>query len=219
MMMDDHLIADEHKRYLGIIERASETMLNIIQDILNLEQLRSTEMPNERVPLAQLTYDVIGQHEPEMTAKHQAFSFKIQPHLPMMIGRPTQLAQVVSNLLSNAIKYTPNGGKITLNLYQPDPHHLRLEVQDTGYGIPKDAQKKLFTEFYRVRTKETAHIPGTGLGLSLIKTVVEAHNGRIWVESEVNQGSTFFVEFPIETDEQVRLIAAEDNTTSSEIRK
>jgi two-component system OmpR family sensor kinase len=73
---------------------------------------------------------------------------------------------------------------------------VRIEVQDNGVGIAKDAQAKLFTEFYRVKTRATGDITGTGLGLSLVKTIVEKHGGKVWVESEEDKGSTFYVELP-----------------------
>ena len=87
---------------------------------------------------------------------------------------------------------------MSVRLFQSDDQHLRLEVQDTGYGIPEESQAKLFSEFYRVRTADTESIPGTGLGLSLVKSVVEGIHGRVWVQSKQGLGSTFFVELPVE---------------------
>lgn len=196
ILMNRDQLSPEHQRFMDFIGKAGDTMLNLINDILNLEQLRSTEMPDERVQLNRLVYDVVSRHEPDIALKKQVFKLDLQRDLPPMIGRPTQLAQVISNLLGNAIKYTAAEGSITLRVYAPSPQVIRLEVQDTGYGISQEAQKKLFTEFYRVKTAATASIPGTGLGLSLVKSVVEAHHGRIWVESEEKVGSTFYVEFP-----------------------
>jgi signal transduction histidine kinase len=201
LLMDRAQLSPDHQRFVELIQKGGDTMLNIINDILNLEQLRSTEMPDERVSLSRLVYDVISRHEPEMTLNRQQFKLEVQRNLPEMIGRPTQLGQAISNLLGNASKYTPEGGSITLRLNLIKPDTLRLEIADTGYGIPKEAQQKLFTEFYRVKTADTASIPGTGLGLSLVKSIVDAHHGKIWVESEEKVGSTFYVEFPIADDE------------------
>ena len=113
-----------------------------------------------------------------------------------MNGNFNQLVQAVSNIVGNAIKYTPEGGRIHVRMFATAEQTIRLEVQDTGYGMPKEALAKLFTDFYRVRTQATAHISGTGLGLSLVKSVVVAHEGKIWVESEEGVGSTFTIELP-----------------------
>jgi signal transduction histidine kinase len=76
-----------------------------------------------------------------------------------------------------------------------------LEVNDNGYGIPKESQGRLFTPFFRVKSEATIHIPGTGLGLNLVKSVIDEHEGKVWVDSEDGKGSTFFVEIPYATDQ------------------
>jgi signal transduction histidine kinase len=112
------------------------------------------------------------------------------------MGDYRQLFQGITNLIGNAVKYTPENGKIEVRLSKQG-NMVRFEVQDNGYGISEDGQKHLFQEFYRVRSAATAHIQGTGLGLSLVKAVIEAHGGKIWVVSKEGVGSTFFVEIPI----------------------
>ncbi|MCU0497206.1 MAG: CHASE2 domain-containing protein [Anaerolineae bacterium] len=198
LLMDEDMLSPEHSRYVKSISKAADLMHHLIEEILNLEQLRSTELPMESISLSDLAFDVITRHQPELEAKRQTFEYGITHDLPHMRGRPTHIAQVISNLLGNAIKYTPEGGAVKLFVYQTKTGRLRLEVKDTGYGISEEAQAKLFTEFYRVKTASTAGIPGTGLGLSLVKSIVEAHDGQIWVNSQENVGSSFFVEFPRE---------------------
>ncbi len=105
-------------------------------------------------------------------------------------GNPRRLRQVMENLLSNAIKYTPPGGWIEVTARREEAHVL-VSVHDTGIGIPREAQSRLFERFYRVRTPETQGIPGVGLGLAIVKSIIEKHRGRIWVESAPGQGSTF----------------------------
>jgi signal transduction histidine kinase len=99
-------------------------------------------------------------------------------------------------LIGNAIKYTPDGGGIHVRALAVEKA-VRFEVQDSGYGIPAEMQSNLFKEFYRAKTDATANIPGTGLGLSLVKSVIDAHSGRIGVASEEGKGSTFFFELPV----------------------
>ncbi|PJF21358.1 MAG: hypothetical protein CUN56_11490, partial [Phototrophicales bacterium] len=171
-------------------------MLQIITDILDIEQLRSGKIEKERVNMTAVTHDIVTRHMTDAEQKQQTLRSNLANGVIVM-GNLRQLSQVVSNLIGNAIKYTPNGGEIDVTLRVEDDDVL-LEVKDNGYGIPKDAQANLFTEFYRVRNRATAGIPGTGLGLSLVKSVVQAHRGDVWVESDENQGSTFFVRLPLE---------------------
>lgn len=111
-----------------------------------------------------------------------------------------RIKQVLLNLLTNAIKYNQSGGEIFVEL-QPKPREdmLQFAVRDTGFGIPREHQKNMFQKFYRVPSLEDT-AKGTGLGLAICKNIVEAHGGRIWLDSEVGMGSTFFFTVPIVTD-------------------
>ena len=106
--------------------------------------------------------------------------------------------EIFSNLLSNAIKYTPENGKITV-VVKSDGHLLELSISDTGYGIPKEDQLKMFQKFYRAENVQRYVPEGTGLGLYVIKSIVEAMKGNITFESTENQGTTFTVKLPIGT--------------------
>jgi signal transduction histidine kinase len=106
------------------------------------------------------------------------------------MGNRLRLGQAVKNLVGNAIKYTPDRGHIRVWAEEKSGQIL-IHVQDSGIGISADDQKDLFTKFYRVQRPETEDVPGTGLGLSITKTIIEKHGGRIWVNSELNKGSTF----------------------------
>jgi two-component system phosphate regulon sensor histidine kinase PhoR len=107
---------------------------------------------------------------------------------------------MVANLVDNAIKYTPSGGSVTVGLSVRDTQAL-IRVTDTGIGIAAEDQVRLFEKFYRIKRRDTADIPGTGLGLAIVKSVVERHSGRVWVESELNKGSTFHVLLPLTESE------------------
>jgi signal transduction histidine kinase len=119
-----------------------------------------------------------------------------QPDLPPVVGDPVRLKQAIGNLLDNAVKYTPEGGSIWVRM-RLDEQRILIEVQDTGYGIPAAAQAKLFQRFYRIQIPGAENVIGTGLGLSLVKAVVEQHGGRVAAESEEGQGSTFRLWLPI----------------------
>ncbi|MBL8166228.1 MAG: CHASE2 domain-containing protein, partial [Anaerolineae bacterium] len=197
LLEDEDLdISADTRLILGRISDAAELMQKIIQDILNLEQFRSGKRTAEVVDLSAVIQEAIDALHPELLSRYQVLQREIDDVSPRIQGSYRALTQVVLNLLSNAIKYTPEKGTISIRLRRMADNRIRLEVADTGYGIPVSAQEKIFTEFYRVRTSATAHIGGTGLGLSLVKAVVEDHNGRIYFESDEGIGTTFFVELP-----------------------
>ncbi len=191
-------LADRDLRFLGNIESSSKQMEAIITDVLDLEQLRSNVSDKrEQVDFSRLAREMAERHQPDFLLRHQDFQIEIVNNLPPITGSAMQLGQAISNLLTNASKYTPEQGRITLRLHQAGSM-LRLEVEDTGYGIPAAYQDRLFKEFSRIRTDATAHIAGTGLGLSLVKTIVEAHDGRIGVRSTEGVGSLFYLELPLQ---------------------
>jgi signal transduction histidine kinase len=194
--LDDESLPRKHMKFLNMMDAASENMLTIINDILSLERVRRGVTNVWDYDLVALLTRVTEQYEASARRKHQTFTVDLPDMFPILSGDETQLREVFGNLVSNAIKYTPEGGQILLRLRQADTMAL-IVVQDTGFGIPEEAQDHVFQEFYRVRTLDTADIEGTGLGLSLVKAIVEAHEGRVWFESEPGAGSTFFVELPI----------------------
>lgn len=196
-------ITNDQRALLDRVLTNALRMKTIIGELLNLERLRSGAVNLEHVDLSALVDDVIVMYTHQADEKKQKLTLKttdhVGEHLEVMADLP-QLREAISNLVGNAIKYTPDGGMITITLNTAagkSGDRARLSVQDTGYGIPKQAQDKLFTPFYRVRTAETAKISGTGLGLSLVKTVIEAHQGTITVDSEQGKGSTFTVDLPL----------------------
>ncbi len=186
----------QQRQFLQRIFQAGEEMLELINDILDLEQIRSSHIKTKLVSVQTILKDVTERYRPDMEGKHQTIQQEIASDAPEVIGDPLLLSQALSNLLENAVKYTPESGTITTRLCQHDKF-LRIEIEDTGFGIPESAQSQLFQEFYRVRTRNTAHISGTGLGLSLARSIIEAHYGRIGVKSQEGVGSTFFIEIPI----------------------
>jgi signal transduction histidine kinase len=130
-------------------------------------------------------------------AKQQQLELVKPQDLPSVVGDPIRWKQAISNLINNAVKYTPFGGSIVVRVLRSEEQRVLLEVQDTGYGIPAEAQAKLFQRFYRVRIAGAENIEGTGLGLSLVKAVVEQHGGRVAAESEQGKGSTFRIWLPV----------------------
>ncbi|MDQ7024997.1 MAG: ATP-binding protein, partial [Anaerolineae bacterium] len=198
MKMDN--LSEKQVRYIKSIERAADTMLQIVTDILNLENLRAANARPEAIDLIQMMRELIVRHEPNFAMKSQIFQAELTSDTVCVLAQPGQLSQAITNLLDNASKYTPDNGQITLRVTTQNDV-VQLEVEDNGYGIPKEGQARLFEEFYRAKTAATSHISGTGLGLSMVKSIIEAHQGRIWFNSEEGIGSTFFVELPRVRDE------------------
>jgi signal transduction histidine kinase len=139
---------------------------------------------------------VVGEFKLAADEKHIRLEFEGAPQTGCVQGDEAWLQRALANLLSNALKYTLAGGRVQVRYSEADGQG-RVEVSDTGPGIPTAAQARLFERFYRVRTEATKNAPGTGLGLAIVKTIVEKHQGRVWVSSEEGRGSTFGLALPL----------------------
>ncbi len=194
---DSQPLTPMRQQLLGGLEHALKSIQNLVTDLLDMEKIESgADRRRESIAIDQLIGRVVADFREQAQAKHQSLELSITPATPTVIGDPVRLKQAVSNLVGNAIKYTPDDGHIWVRLTCHDRQHVVLEVQDTGYGIPKSAMPKLFQRFFRAKARGTEMIEGTGLGLSLVKAVIEQHGGSISAESEEGQGSTFHVELP-----------------------
>jgi two-component system phosphate regulon sensor histidine kinase PhoR len=166
-------------------------------DLLNITRIQSGKITLESESLNLL--DIVNEQvdmEKEFTDKHE-FVVNIEPTLPNVVADRDKLSQVVANLLNNAVKYSPNGGRITLSThYNQSQNCVVASITDEGIGISPEDKKSLFTTFHRIQRPETHKIRGSGLGLYIAKEWIEAMGGKIWVESELNKGSTFFVTIP-----------------------
>ncbi len=173
-----------------------EAMKQLIDDLLEMERIE--ESRNEPVDVVQVVRDVLQQQRLNAELKRQALRADLPPRLPLVEGDQRMLMQALTNLVDNAIKYTPEGGKIDICAWEESGTVL-VTVRDNGLGIPADAQLRIFDQFYRARQPGTEHISGTGLGLSLVREIIQKHKGRIWVESEgiPGRGSTFGIALPV----------------------
>lgn len=197
LLLDDDTLDNSQRKFITNIFKASDEMYMLISELLDLEQLRSAgELNLEKLDFNDLVRTVAQRHEPDFYRRDQHYTLDLAPEPLLVSVDGRKLSQAITNLIGNAIKYTPDGGSIAVRVCARDGM-ARLEVQDTGYGIPADALPNLFTEFFRAKTIATQHIKGTGLGLSLVKQIVTAHAGRVWAESVEGQGSTFYLEIPL----------------------
>ena len=148
--------------------------------------------------MSEVLKDQLDFHRPKAQAKGIQLQLEQLPDLPSVLANKQNMEEVFSNLITNAINYTPGEGKITVAA-RPEKHHLCISVSDTGLGIAEEELGRIFDRFYRVKNEKTRYIIGTGLGLPIVKSIVEAHDGMIRVESKPDHGSTFVVYMPFMT--------------------
>ncbi len=184
-------LSEKQMDYVANVRRSTGIMKALIEDLLTLERVESERKSAwVEFDLGELILDVVEAQRSTADLKQHALSLKVDEGETKVVGNMTQLRQAMTNLIGNGIKYTPDHGYIQVRLKQQDKRVI-FEVEDNGYGISQDKQQRLFQRFYRAQEPGTDHIPGTGLGLSLVKTVIENHGGEVWVKSEVGTGSTF----------------------------
>lgn len=198
LLQEDKEQFDEfYWNYFDAMGRATGRMEQMLTDILSLERInqRATGQNTEEFTLSDLIETAVEEFRPLAQAKQQSMVTHIEANTPPIRGDKTQLYEAMTNLISNAIKYTPENGTITVTL-TCDNEHVIFKVEDTGYGIPEDRQVRLFEPFYRARVEGTESAEGTGLGLHLVKSVVERHGGTMQFKSEYQKGSLFGFTLP-----------------------
>jgi two-component system phosphate regulon sensor histidine kinase PhoR len=187
-----------------VILRNGETLLDIVNNMLELEQMKSAAALILERSIFDLTYLVERAKEATQT---QAMEKSIQlayemADTPIMIyADEKKIERVLLNLTSNAIKYTPREGHVWLKA-AANGRYAIIEVADDGYGIPEDEVAHIFDTYRRVKEHEHLAV-GTGLGLTIVKSLIEAHEGHISVQSQLDVGSTFTVQIPLATPEQI----------------
>lgn len=184
-------LPEDVQKRLVKINKHSDELVQFVNDLLDLSRIESGKVD---LKLSPLNLKTIAEEVADLLAvqfkeKQIEFSLHSPENIPEAMGDYSQIKRVFINLINNSIKYTLQG-KIIINLINLDDC-LQIDVQDTGCGMPESAMEKLFTEFYRVDSMMNQEIKGTGLGLALVKNIVAAHRGKIWVKSKVGVGTTF----------------------------
>ena len=179
-------------------ERRAGELGQLTQDLLALARARESPLAVEAEPLnlGALAEELITEMRASADDAGVSLSLDVEPNLPIMHGDATGLRQMVGNLLSNAIRYTPRGGTVAVRVSRAEGQ-LCLEVSDTGIGIPPEDQARVFDEFFRSVNARTHTAEGTGLGLTIVKAVVEQHHGSVTLHSTPGQGTRFVVRFPV----------------------
>lgn len=189
--VDDPLV---RQRFLEKIERNSTRLTTLVQDILSLAKIESLEDSFQLSPVdwASVMQSVVSRYEDAMSQKSLKLKVQFPSETHFVLGDREAMIQVLDNLVSNAIKYTPDGGKISLSLTVKGSF-VRIDVEDTGIGIPEEHLDRIFERFYRVDKARSREMGGTGLGLSIVKHLVSGMGGEVQVSSALGIGSCFSV--------------------------
>jgi signal transduction histidine kinase len=184
--------------FLGIIFESSQRLLALVNDLLDVSKLEAgrLQLEMETVNLPELIWGVMEGIRPIAEKKGIVLKLDVNDGLPQVEGDPRRLERILSNLLSNAVKFTPEGGSVEVAAWQDDGQ-FQIRVSDNGVGIPPEDLPSLFQPFHRGGNVAKEAIDGTGLGLTIVKALVDAHDGTIGVESELDQGTTFCLGLPI----------------------
>jgi two-component system NtrC family sensor kinase len=187
---------DLQRDFLHRIQDSVQQITGLINDLLDIGSIEAGfDTRREFVQLEGILRYTIDMLQGQITSKHLTVQTDIASALPALRANPIRLRQVMDNVVGNAIKYSYPGGEIDVSIHSEDDQMI-LKVTDAGPGIPAVDQPRIFDKFYRA-SNINPDIEGSGLGLAIVKTIVEGHQGRIWVESIEGKGSSFFIVLPI----------------------
>lgn len=187
---------DVVREYSAVIEEESDRLNVLIENLLMTSKIQAQQTLNLNLDDVRLDYLCAQAVERFSTqTKKHTLELAFPPHFPVIQGDEQRLRQVIDNLLSNAIKYSPDGGKIEVG-GQVDADTVTVYIRDQGVGIAESDQERIFDRFYRVDGTLSSRTQGTGLGLFLAKSIIEAHGGKMRVESQPGKGSTFYFTLP-----------------------
>ncbi len=199
IVRDDDTLSEENRGNIETAIGSSKTLLQIVNDLLDFSKMEAGEfsITKEQFNLRTVVDSIQANIKPQAIAKGLDFSTEISPDTPaIMTGDSVRIGQIITNIASNGVKYTSEG-YVKLNIYVTDKNKLVIAVKDSGQGIAPDAIDDLFVPFKRLNEQNNKKIQGTGLGLNIVKNLVEAMNGTIKVESELGKGSVFTVAIPV----------------------
>jgi signal transduction histidine kinase len=190
-------LTEKQEQYLRVIRSNTDRMQILLADLQDISRIETGHLNLDLQPidLADVLTNALEATRRQIEARSQKLSVKVPQDLPPVYADPTRLEQILINLISNAYKYTPKGGRIRVQASRKDGY-VHCVVADTGIGISAEDQERLFTEFFRSENPDVRERQGTGLGLCIVKSLVELQGGQINVESELGKGTTFWFTVP-----------------------
>jgi PAS domain S-box-containing protein len=199
MFLDGDLgeLTKEQREFLEKTYQSNERMINLINDLLNVTRIEEGRFLYKPVlaDIVPICQSVIDSYKDEIEKRNLKFKFKKPKELPKVRVDIEKISLAIQNLLENAIRYNKFGGEIEMVLKEKEKE-IEFSIKDTGIGIPKDQQNRVFTKFFRGSNAMKMETEGSGLGLFITKNIIEAHGGRIWFESEEGKGTTFYFTLP-----------------------
>jgi two-component system phosphate regulon sensor histidine kinase PhoR len=197
VLLHENVGVELGRELLGIAQKNTDRLFRLVSDILDLARIEAGRFQERREPFDILVCmrGAIDRLHHLAQAKEVAITLAAPDQVSLVVADPLRMEQVCTNLLGNALKFTPRGGRIQVAV-QERADDLLVVVQDTGLGIPPEYQGRVFDRFYRVPVPAGTEVDGTGLGLTICKVVIEEHEGRIWLESAVGQGTTVSFTIP-----------------------
>jgi len=199
---ENYFSNETRNEFYEIIDSECDRLKRLIDDLLSVSRIeagRSLDMRKELFSPLKIAIRVVRAHK--AFAKKNQMILDAPKELPSMVGDADKFEQILNNLISNAIKYSPQGGEIRL-VMRIQNDQLRIQVQDHGIGVPPDKLERIFDKFERVDNSDTRRTGGTGIGLFLVKHLVEQHGGKVWLESILGKGSTFHIELPLDGNDK-----------------
>ena len=192
-------LTEKQKNFLTIMRDSAKRLNNFINDLLDVAKIERGKMEIVREPLniSKILEETVQLFKVQAEAKNIQITTGVPKDLPNVLADQNKIRQVVNNLLSNAIKFTPQKGKINIEIRNIQGY-LQISISDTGIGIPRTDLEKIFDKFEQVKgvRNKIESSKGTGLGLAIVKAIIELHRGKIWVESNLGKGSTFYFVLP-----------------------
>lgn len=211
-------LGGEQRSFLKIIRANIDRLVELVNDLLDISHIETgrANLKLARVSLREKVDDVTRTLYTRLSEREHALDVRLPATLPDVRADANRLTQILTNLIGNAIAYTPPGGRIGVSA-RADDRFVVVEVSDTGVGVAPEDQQRIFERFYRADNPVVREAKGTGLGLPIVRSLVELHGGRIWLQSEPGRGSTFSFTLPLWETEEETLPPIADALRSSEI--
>jgi two-component system NtrC family sensor kinase len=189
-------VNDLQRDFIHRVQVSVHNITSLIDDLLDLGRIESGfDTRKEGLQIDQILRYTLESLKKQLEEKNQQVSLNLSDAFPALFANPVQVRRLVENLLENAIKYTPQGGSIAVSA-STEQNQVILQIADNGIGIPALDLPYVFDKFYRA-SNASADVVGTGLGLAIVKSIVDQHQGRIWVDSTVGKGTTFTIVLPL----------------------